>query len=177
MASETGFVPLPEGSPEPTGEELATLVSDFCDAMGASTTVVFQGNGDPLAAADTVLETVRLVAAAGKGVRFRLNTLGLTTRETADALFSSDAFGAGSTRIDTLSVFFPAADPVTYAKLLQPKRGGFDDVCDFVRQASAAGVENIECTAVDRPDVAIGDVEVLARRLGATQFRTRSFLG
>lgn len=175
MATETGFVPLPEGAPEPTGKELAALVNEFCAATGAET-VVFQGNGDPLAAVDVVLETVRLVAAERSGVKFRLNTLGLASPESIDSLFSSDAFGTASTRISTLSVFLAAADSETYDALLQPKQGGWEDVCAFVKRAAATGVE-IECTGVDRPDVAINDVETLAMSLGATRFRKRSFLG
>lgn len=178
MARETGFVPLPDGAPEPTGADLGALVNEFCAATGAKT-VVFQGNGDPLAAVDTVLETVRLVAAE-REVRFRLNTLGLCGRETADALFLSDAFRRDARgRVDTLSVFLAAPDAETYANLLRPKSGdGFEDVCEFVRRAAATpGIDTIECTAVDRPDVDIAAVEALAMRLGATQFRTRSFLG
>jgi hypothetical protein len=174
MASKTGFVPIPEDAQEPTGAELAALVNEYCAATGAKT-VVFQGDGDPLAAAEVVLDTVRLVAAERSGIKFRLNTLGLATADTVDMLFASDVFGTES--IDTISVFLPAADADTYHTLLQPQQGGFEDVCEFIKRAAESDASIIECTAVDRPDVIISDVEELAMSLGATQFRTRSFLG
>ena len=76
---DTGFQPLGLGEAEPTAEELASLVDDFFSACGESSTgeVVFQGNGDPLAAAAVVIATVDLVARRRDGVGFRLNTLGL----------------------------------------------------------------------------------------------------
>ena len=79
--------------------------------------------------------------------------------------------------VDTVSVFLPAADAMTYDALLMPRAaGGFEDACEFVRRAAASGMR-VEVTAVDRPDVAVADVEALAGRLGATDFRTRSWLG
>ena len=166
-ASNSGFVALPDGAPEPTAAELAALVSEWSAATGAER-VVFQGNGDPLAAATVVIDTVR---ASSPDVNFRLNTLGLASAATVDALFASGPL------VDTVSVFLAAADAATYDALLEPQEGGFDDVCAFVRRAAASGVRVVECTAVDRPDVAIEDVEALAMSLGATQFRTRSYLG
>lgn len=63
-----------------------------------------------------------------------------------------------------------------YAELLRPCEGrGFEDACAFVRRAAQA-VE-VEVTAVDRPDVDVAEVEALARSLGATSFRTRSWVG
>lgn len=174
----TGFQPLPDGEAEPTAAELAALVIEFFSAAGddANGNVIFQGNGDPLEAADVVIDTVRLVAQERDGVAFRLNTLGLTDSATVDRLLSSTAF-AGSSRISGVSVFVPAAEPSMYAQLLRPCDGrAFDDVCEFVRRSAEAGID-VEVTAVDRPDVDVQEVEALAMRLGATSFRTRSWLG
>ena len=163
-ARDSGFEPLPQGAAEPSGRELNDLVRDWVDKTG-STRVVIQGEGDPLAAQDVVVETLRL--AQGSGAQFRLNTLGVGA---TDAIF--DALGL----VETVSVFLPAADATKYDELLQPREpGAFEDACAFVRRASA--VSNVEVTAVDRPDVAVADVEALAGRLGATDFRTRSWLG
>ena len=113
-----------------------------------------------------VVDALRL--AAGSGAAFRLNTLGLG---------ASDATHEALANVDTVSVFLPAADATTYDELLRPRSpGAFDDACAFVRRAAASGA-TVEVTAVDRPDVAVADVERLARRLGAADFRTRSWLG
>lgn len=82
-----------------------------------------------------------------------------------------------SAQVDTVSVFLPAADATKYDELLRPRApGGFDEACAFVQKAAASGAR-VEVTAVDRPDVSVADVESLARRLGAKDFRTRSWLG
>ena len=167
-ASGSGFEPLPDGAREPTAAELDRLVREWVAATG-SARVVFQGDGDPLAAADVVVETLRL--AEGSGAAFRVNTLGIARGADVDALLASAAL------VDTVSVFLPAADAATYDALLRPRAaGGFEAACAFVRRAAASGMR-VEVTAVDRPDVAVADVEALAGRLGATDFRTRSWLG
>lgn len=163
-AKDSGFEQLPAGAAEPSGAELNDLVRDWVDKTGAQS-VVIQGEGDPLAAEDVVVETLRL--AQGSGAQFRLNTLGVGA---TDAIF--DALGL----VDTVSIFLPAAEASKYDELLQPREpGAFEDACAFVRRASA--VSNVEVTAVDRPDVDVAAVEALATSLGAAQFRTRSWLG
>mmetsp|Transcript_48532 Transcript_48532/g.49327 ORF Transcript_48532/g.49327 Transcript_48532/m.49327 type:complete len:284 (+) Transcript_48532:42-893(+) len=191
---------------DPTAEELATLVDDFYAALAAAETekkkeehsfgsmgeksggVVFQGNGDPLAAVGVVVDTVRLVAERRNGIAFRLNTLGLCAPNDLDFLLSSTDIVARrsddndsddqrrETRIATVSVFLPAANPTQYAALLQPKgQFGFSDVCSFVVRLAEAGV-NVECTTVARPDIKVAEVEALAMSLGATSFRTRKWI-
>jgi len=191
---------------DPTAEELATLVDDFYAALAAAETeqkkeehsfgsmgeksvgVVFQGNGDPLAAVGVVVDTVRLVAQRRNGIAFRLNTLGLCAPNDLDLLLSSTDIVARrsdhndsddqrrETRIATVSVFLPAANPTQYAALLQPKgHFGFSDVCSFVVRLAEANV-NVECTTVARPDIKVAEVEALAMSLGATSFRTRQWI-
>eukprot|EP01083_Nonionella_stella_P122585 368911_1 len=87
-AADTGFEPLPDdGAGDPTADELASLVDEFYAArtsmeeslgsMGESDGgVVFQGGGDPMSAANVVVDTVRLAAERRNGIAFRLNTLG-----------------------------------------------------------------------------------------------------
>lgn len=190
--ADSGFVPLPAGALEPSAEELATLVNELYAALSSGATggmgesdggIVFQGEGDPLEAAAVVLETVGLVAQHRNGLAFRLNTLGLCDAATVDLLLSSDVLVRGDddrrreTRLASISVFLPAAEPTQYAELLQPRTGlGFSDVCAFVVRAAEAGVD-VECTTVARPDVDVAAVERLAMGLGARSFRTRSWLG
>mmetsp|Transcript_19853 Transcript_19853/g.39574 ORF Transcript_19853/g.39574 Transcript_19853/m.39574 type:complete len:274 (+) Transcript_19853:483-1304(+) len=164
-ARDSGFEPLPEGAAEPSAAELNDLVREWIEKTGAES-VVIQGEGDPLAAADVVCETLML--ARGSSARFRLNTLGVGA--------TGDAVVEALKLVDTVSVFLPAPDSTKYYELLQPRDpGAFDDACAFVRRASA--VAHVEVTAVDRPDVDVAAVEALAKSLGAAQFRTRSWLG
>ena len=161
---KTSLKPSTRRHPRRSATELNDLVRDWIDRTGAQS-VVIQGEGDPLAAQDVVVETLRL--AQGSGAQFRLNTLGVGA---TDAIF--DALGL----VDTVSIFLPAAEASKYDELLQPREpGAFEDACAFVRRASA--VSNVEVTAVDRPDVDVAAVEALATSLGAAQFRTRSWLG
>jgi len=195
-AVKTGFEPLAPGTEEPTGLQLASLVEEYllatAEAGGdgdptagegdpmAAAEVVFQGEGDPMAAAEVVIDTVKEVARRREGIAFRLNTLGLCDSATTERLFESGVFapdGVSSTRIASASVFLPAVEPQKYEELLQPSEGrGFEDVCSFISRVAQAGVP-VEVTAVDRPDVDVAAIEALAMRLGATRFRTRSWIG
>jgi hypothetical protein len=192
LAVDSGFEPPPGGTPEPSPGELARLVDEFYAANGAGDLgsmgeldggVVFQGMGDPLMATEVVLETVRLVAEKRNGLSFRLNTLGLCDDCDIELLLKSEVVERADmgdrrreTRISCVSVFLPAASPAKYDELLAPSDGrGFRDVCGFVARLSEAGV-NVECTAVDRPDVSVPEIERLALGLGARSFRTRSWI-
>ena len=179
---------------EPSAEEMARIVDEYYAAtVSASTSrndlgsmgekdpgVVFQGPGDPLEATRVVLDTVASVAERRNGVAFRLNTFGLGA---PDALLSSpvlakdDVDRRRETRIAVVSVFLPASDPKTYDALVRPRegRGGFRDACAFVATLAEAGV-HVECTAVDRPDVRIAEIERMCRSLGARDFRARSYV-
>jgi hypothetical protein len=191
-AAESGFEPPPEGTPEPSAEELARLVDEFYAVGGAGHLgsmgeldggVVFQGMGDPMMAAGVVLETVHLVAEKRNGLSFRLNTLGLCDDADIELLLQSEVVERvdqgdrrRETRISCVSVFLPAASPAKYDELLAPSdRRGFRDVCGFIARLSEAGV-NVECTAVARPDVSVPEIERLALGLGARSFRTRSWI-
>lgn len=186
MRADSGFEEIVD--PEPSAKELASIVdgvyslSDNLGSMGEGDLgVVFQGQGDPLEAHEVVLETVALVAANKNSIAFRCNTLGLCGADVVDALLSSPVLARGDedqrreTRLAKFSVFLPAANPAKYAELIQPQDGrGFQDVCAFITRMAEAGVE-VECTAVERPDVNINEIRALAMALGARSFRVRSF--
>lgn len=193
LAVDSGFEPPPEGTPEPSADELARLVDEFYAAGGAGDDlgsmgeldggVVFQGMGDPLMATGVVLDTVRLVSEKRNGLTFRLNTLGLCDESDIDLLLKSEVVERvdmgdrrRETRISCVSVFLPAASHAKYDELLAPTDGrGFRDVCGFISRLSEAGV-NVECTAVARLDVSVPEIERLALGLGARSFRTRSWM-
>ena len=186
----SGFEPLPAGAAEPSAEELARLVDEFFAAAAApplaTASVVWQGDGDPLEAASVVVDTV---AACATGVDFRLNTLGLCDAAAVDRLLASGVLARGWTpavgqprgsriaSVSGVSVFLPAADPAQYAELLRPREGrGLPDACAFVSWLAEEGVA-VEVTAVARPDVDVDAIEALALELGASSFRTWSWLG
>ena len=187
--TDLGFEPLRDGSEDPTANELASLVDQFYAArtpieslgsMGENDCgVVFQGEGDPMAAADVVVDTVRSVAELRNGIAFRLNTFGLCDAADVDLLLNSSVLAHGDsdqrreTRIATVGVFLPAANPLQYAEIIQPDHGlGFGDACSFVARLAEAGV-SVECMTVARPDVNVGEVKALALSLGATRFLTQ----
>lgn len=63
-------------------------------------------------------------------------------------------------------------NPKQYAELVQPHASfGFGDVCNFVSVATAAGLQ-VQCTAVERPDVSLSKVRALSSALGASSFQS-----
>ena len=144
--------------------------------------VAFAGAGEPLLRLDALLETVRLLKARRNGLAFRIVTSGLAGSDAAETLIQSGLVATADqgdqrreTRIQTISVALQADNPNLYTKLVSPPAGlGFADTCGFISTLAEAGVE-VECTAVEHPDVNIGATRQLAMALGATQLRVRSF--
>ena len=77
--------------------------------------------------------------------------------------------------VEKISVVVPAADPLTFEKLVQPPPGfNFNTVCSFIAAAAEQGCV-VECTTVERPGVDVTAVRDLCLSLGAVTFRTRSY--
>ena len=184
-----GFAPLQEGV-EPTPEQLASIVCDSLAAADAGAAgsmgetdsgVVFAGLGEPLLRAGALLEVVSLVASRQNGIAFRVNTNGLVDQDVASLLLSSDIVAKGDadfrreTRLESISVFLPCADPASYLRIMSPEGGkGFGDVCAFIVSMAEAGV-SVECTGVDRPGIDLEATRKLALSLGARSFRARPY--
>ena len=185
MRENSGF--SEEEFSEPTSSELSNIVEEYYDEVSGSLGsmgendlgVVFQGPGDPLEACDVVIDTVRSISR--NGISFRVNTLGLCDSNITETLISSDVVAKGDqdqrreTRISKVSVFLPASDPKMYDELIRPKKSqGFQKACSFIAQLADAGI-HVECTAVDRPDVRVSEIEKLCLGLGALDFRIRPY--
>ena len=102
----------------------------------------------------------------------------ITKLVTSGVVACGDTDQRRETRIATVSVFVPAAAPRHYDEILQPKNetmNAFAQVCACIAQLADAGV-HVECTTVNRPDIPTGAIEALTRALGATSFRTRSYI-
>ena len=119
--------------------------------------VVFEGNGDTLAA---------LVA-----IVFQVNTLGLCDTNGIDLLLSLGVVERGDvdqqreTCFATVSVFLPAAN----LKDIQSCCSQREKVCSFVARLGEANV-NVECTAVAWLDINVREIKALAMSLGGTSF-------
>mmetsp|Transcript_39342 Transcript_39342/g.77548 ORF Transcript_39342/g.77548 Transcript_39342/m.77548 type:complete len:225 (+) Transcript_39342:3-677(+) len=165
------FQPLRDD--EPTAAELASIVDDHYEnlkiiGMGENDPgVSFAGFGEPTQRIETLLKTVELVKERRHGVPFRLVTNGLCPPEVAGMLFSAG--------VKSASVALMAANPVQYAKLMDPTTPyGHADVCAFIVALSEAGIST-ECTAVKSPGVNIKEVQQLAEALGSVSFRARDY--
>jgi len=149
--------------------------------MCIHTGVVFAGGGEPLLRVKTLIETVNIIAAKQNGIAFRINTNGLVDSETTQLLLDSGVIALGDrdfrreTRIASVSVALPCHDVPTFELLSKPEGGkGFRDVCNFICLLVEAGVQ-VECTAIDRPEVDLDATKKLALALGASNFRVRTF--
>lgn len=68
-----------------------------------------------------------------------------------------------------------ADNPKQYAEIMQPQVNlSFGDICNFIVCAAEAGLQ-VDCTAVERPDVNIQRVRSLATSLGATSFSSYKY--
>lgn len=129
--------------------------------------ITFAGTGDPLLRPDFLFESISDISVQRHGMPIRVVTTGLHDAGLAAQLPSQG--------VKKISVVLPAADPVTYNELMQPREGlNFNTVCSFIAIAAEEGC-TVECTAVERPDVDVKAVRELALSLGAVEFRTRSF--
>lgn len=175
MPASSSFRPLEKGY-EPTAAEIAEVVDAFYDS-GASGTIrgmgeedgglVFAGDGEPLLREKVLLQSVRLIKEKRHGVQTRITTNGLFPPGVAADL--------GEAGVNRVTIQLMSADPQQYQRLLEPEDGkGLGVVCAFIEKLVEVGVE-VEVTAVQRPEVNIGDVRALAMALGAVSFRARSF--
>lgn len=133
--------------------------------------ITFAGFGEPLLRTDCICDAVRQIKDSRHGAIFRIKTNGLI--RSADGL--STALKLQEAGIDKISVSLISENPTQYQQIMQPKNGAtFSDVCSFVMTCAEIGLD-VECTAVDRPDVHVGNVRALALALGAASFRSAKY--
>jgi TatD family-associated radical SAM protein len=73
--------------------------------------------------------------------------------------------------VERVSVSLNAADKETYNEVCKPDiAGAFEAVLDFIKEAKQE--LEVEATAVTTPEIQVGNVEALAKKLGV-KFRLR----
>lgn len=181
LPASSGWAKLEEDY-EPSAKELFDIVHDAYETnekkqivgMGENDTpVTFAGYGEPLLRLDTAAEATGLIREYRHGVKFRMETSGLLlqcdlTRSIQKIL---DA------RISEVSVFLPAADPVSYKKEMGGKLGDgydFQGLCSFIASLAEAGV-TVDCWAINKPGVDIPSLRQLALSLGAVDLLGLSY--
>ncbi|SNB46045.1 TatD family hydrolase [Geobacter sp. DSM 9736] len=147
---------------------------NFSEVMGAIGNagmfdeVVFCGYGEPLLR----LDLVKAVAAELKkqGVKVRINTDGQ-----ANLVHGRNIVPELEGLVDCVSVSLNAPDAVTYARLCNTPfgEGGFNAVCDFLREAKGR-IPKVVASAVTVPGVNVAAVRRLAESLGV-EFREREY--
>lgn len=187
MPADSGFAKLPDGY-EPSADEVLSAVQSRLGSglhVGAPSSVVFAGLGEPLLRLCVLLEAARRIEDAYPGsVCLRVSTNGLVPCARAEEVARS-LWDAGVRRA---TVAIASADETQHRLLLAPRDAatatpggggpaadapGLADACRFVQALVAAGME-VECTAVAEPSVDLKAAEVLAASLGAS-FRSRSY--
>ena len=189
LPADCGFERLDPNS-EPTAAELAAVVDEVYAASTASAGamgendagITFAGDGEPLLALETLVETVELLRVRRNGLPMRIVTSGLVGPEIAERLMGSGAVALGDedarreTRIASVSVALNADSPNLYQRLVGPPNGaaGFGQVCGFISALAEGGVL-VECTCVEHPDVDVAATRRLALALGARDLRVRPY--
>jgi TatD DNase family protein len=163
---------------EPSVHDLFSAVHDAfegskigVDSMEADV-ITFAGFGEPLLRLDVLCEAAAMIKDSHHGAPLRVKTNGLIAAKQG-ARVASRLKDSG---IDKVSIALLSANPEHYKAIMQPKEGSFSDVCSFVIACAEAGID-VECTAVERPDVNIGNVRALALSLGASGFSSSKYFG
>lgn len=176
MPSKSCFQAL-ENDQEPTSDMLHDCVEDAfekgkirVDSMD-SEPITFAGLGEPLLRKDCIYETANKIKEHRHGVPLRVKTNGLIGSKDCASVASM----LKSSGIDKMSISLVSDNPKQYQDIMQPMNGlKFQDVCSFVIACVEADME-VECTAVDRPDVNVSAVRALSLSLGAQHFSVATF--
>jgi MoaA/NifB/PqqE/SkfB family radical SAM enzyme len=182
MPPSSGFAPL---DCDPTAEELVAAVTAW---PGYFSAVCFAGVGEPLLRRPVVTEASRLIKAAMPSIgSMRLNTNGLFA-EPEEVV--QDLMDSG---ITACSVALNFADAKAYNQImLQPPQydaryhtdcigdvsdigeDGFHLAVNFIRASAMAGIDTT-VTCVEHESTNLSAVEELAKELGASSFKQRSY--
>ena len=149
--------PAVEATGRPTVEELLQEVASHNEPYDA---IVIAGEGEPTLRLDALYELMerRLVVGEPQQHTVRLTTNGLVTDPTVPQALKDRG-------LTSVSVGLHTNDPDLYQQLLQPTvPDAHATVCRFVERSIQAGLE-VECTAVDRPEVDRAATEALAAQL------------
>lgn len=168
------FIKLPRGDFEPTAEMLATAVQDASTFGVDCEEITFAGYGEPLLRYDTICEAAELIKDYHKDyhkaavLRIKTNGLILSANRTDVASLLKKS------GVDKMAIALQTDNATQYAEIMNPQEGGFDDVCAFVTACTAEGLE-VDCTAVERPEVNLEGTRKLALSLGASSFTTSTW--
>jgi GTP 3',8-cyclase len=133
--------------------------------------ITFAGYGEPLLRYAVIRDAAVMIKDKRHGVSLRVKTSGLVKCDECEDIISE----LKSAGIDKMSVSLLADTPKKYKEIMDPQGGmGFDEVCTFIIGCVENDVE-VECTAVNRPDVNLSNVRGLALALGATDLKVHSF--
>mmetsp|Transcript_15879 Transcript_15879/g.23913 ORF Transcript_15879/g.23913 Transcript_15879/m.23913 type:complete len:218 (+) Transcript_15879:71-724(+) len=180
MPSESGFCKLSYENDtdfEPTSDMIFDAVDQAFEAGKIAVSsmdseqVTFAGYGEPLLRAEVICDAATMIKDKRHGVPLRIKTNGLVSSSDASDL----ALRLRDSGIDKMCISLNSDNPKQHQEIMKPTTDAkFGDVCSFVIACVEAGLE-VECTAVERPDVNISGVRALAMSLGATEFNKASF--
>mmetsp|Transcript_23774 Transcript_23774/g.56780 ORF Transcript_23774/g.56780 Transcript_23774/m.56780 type:complete len:220 (-) Transcript_23774:76-735(-) len=163
--------PLPPLVVEPSAVEIAAAVDGaWRERKDGYEAIVFAGLGEPTLRLDVLIEAAQKLR---ERAPLRVNTNGLGNAQHGRDI-SGDLVAGG---IRGVTVALNSAFPPQYQEIMLPECGtpglGLGHASEFVRTCIRAGIE-VECTAVERPDVDVEAVQMLATALGAS-FRSRTY--
>jgi len=130
--------------------------------------IVFCGYGEPLMRLDLVKQVARELK--GRGYRIRINTDGQ-----ANLVHGRNILPELAGLVDSISVSLNAPDAATYDRLCNTPfgAGGFEGVCDFIREAREH-IPQVVASAVTVPGINIEACRKVAETLGV-EFRVREY--
>lgn len=152
---------------EPSFEDVAEEI-DASLQRRAWREAVFCGFGEPTARLDLLLELARYLKKSAHKLPIRVNTNGHAKLLNPNRDVVAELKTAG---VERISVSLNAADEETYDEVCKPNiAGAFKAVLDFIKEAKQE--LEVEATAVTTPEIQVGNVEALAKKLGV-KFRLR----
>lgn len=132
--------------------------------------VVFAGQGDPLLALPSLAAVVKSLKASRHGVPITVVSYGLVASSNASRVIAQLV----DMGVERLQLYFPASDPISYARLLMPQDVGFTDVCQFIVLAAEAGLA-VHCFIIADDYRQVAELRRLAISLGAMSLEVLSY--
>lgn len=178
MPADSGFSKLADmhgnEDVEPTSDDIFTAVDNAFESGRVAVSsmesepVTFAGYGEPLLRVGTICDAVKQIKDNRHGALIRIKTNGLILNDDS----TSVAQTLKDVGVDQVSISLLSDNPKQYQEIMKPQnKATFSDVCSFIITCAEVGLD-VECTAVESPDVQMPNVRSLAMALGATSFRS-----
>jgi len=157
--------------------EASDVISQFEEVINdnpSAKEVVYCGFGEPLIKHEMLIQSAKYIKEYYPNIKIRINTNGQ-----ANLISKKNLIPEIKPYIDSISVSLNAENKEKYNKISNPsdKENSYDEVKEFIKECSAAGIDTIATVVSGFPDcdIDISECEKVCNSLGA-KFRVREWL-